>query len=148
MTIESIELFHKRARPNPADKDFNVQLGCHLEEIAEMLEQLTFHEGILTQDGKTSVLYTAFHLTAENLKAGRITATVNNRVEFLDSLADQVDTAVGVGHCAGMQTSAAVADVDSSNWSKFDDNGQPIFDVSGKITKGPNYRKPNLGAFV
>lgn len=37
MSIESIELWHKRARPEPTDKDFNVQLGCHLEEVVEML---------------------------------------------------------------------------------------------------------------
>jgi len=40
MSVDSIEMWHKRARPNPTDKDFNVQLGCHFEEIVEMLDAL------------------------------------------------------------------------------------------------------------
>lgn len=44
-TLQSIAEWHQQARPNPSDKDFNVQLGCHLEEVCEMLEALTFAAG-------------------------------------------------------------------------------------------------------
>ncbi len=65
-------------------------------------------------------------------------------LEFLDSLADQIVTSVGVGHCAGMKTAEAVTAVNRSNYSKFDKNGYPIFNDSGKIAKGPDYAPPNL----
>jgi len=71
-------------------------------------------------------------------------AEIVDRKEFLDSIADQIVTAVGVGHCAGMKTSDAVDAVSRSNWSKFNDEGFPIFNEHGKVTKGPNYKRPYL----
>lgn len=34
--------------------------------------------------------------------------------------------------------------VHNSNMSKLNDEGKPIFNKDGKVTKGPNYKKPNL----
>lgn len=147
MCIDSIEMWHRRARPDPTAKDFNVQLGCHLEEIGEMLEQLVWrnvstNEGFKFAEDSTLCMYV--NIFAKALKDGTIKASIKDGGEFLDSLADQIVTAVGVGHCAGMKTSDAVTAVNSSNWSKYDVNGKPIFDANGKIAKGPNYHKPNL----
>jgi hypothetical protein len=38
--------------------------------------------------------------------------------------------------------------VSTSNWSKFDEQGQPIFDANGKIKKGPRYVPPHLDECV
>jgi len=145
MSVDSIELWHKRARPNPTDKDFNVQLGCHFEEIAEQVRELTFvtdtHSPL---PGEKTMLHAALVMFADMLKTGETSALIKDRKEFLDSLADQIVTATGVGHCAGMKTAEACVRVNSSNWSKYDVNGQPLFDANGKITKGPNYHKPDL----
>ena len=142
MSVDSIELWHKRARPEPTDKDFNVQLGCHFEEIAEMLETLGTNS--LSMRAHLDTTYDYIHHVADLLKSGVCSAYPKNRKEFLDSLADQIVTATGVGHCAGMKTSEACVRVNSSNWSKYDVNGQPLFDANGKISKGPNYHKPDL----
>jgi hypothetical protein len=69
---------------------------------------------------------------------------IADRRELLDSLADQIVTAVGVGHCANMNVPEAVLRVNKSNWSKYDQDGQPIFKPNGKIDKGPNYVEPDL----
>jgi predicted HAD superfamily Cof-like phosphohydrolase len=151
MSIESIALWHKRARPAPADKDFNVQLGCHLEEIVEMIEALRFNHRNGTgvqMPGKNSMLYQQVKDFADGLKAGRITAEVANRKDLVDALADQIVTAVGVGHCASMNTAKAVEIVNTSNWSKFSPNGEPYFDQNGKVLKGPNYVPPALDSCV
>ena len=63
---------------------------------------------------------------------------------LLDSLADQIVTAVGVGVCAKMDMNAAVTEVNESNWSKFNYKGYPEFDENGKVKKGERYRKPDL----
>lgn len=141
--IESIDLWHRRARPEPTHEDFNVQLGCHFEEIVEMLDTLLFAVSPRDQ-AKIRKAYDGLSHMAHMLKRGDITATINNRKEFLDSIADQVVTGVGVAHCAGMDGRTAVVRVNQSNWSKFDDDGQPIFNEHGKITKGPRYEPPNL----
>ena len=147
MSIESIELWHKRARPNPTERDFNTQLGCHLEEIVEMIATLRFtHQSGsgIEMPGKNSMLYQQINDFAEGLKSGRITAQIANRKELLDALADQIVTSVGVGHTANMKITRAVDIVNTSNWSKFSPEGQPYFDQNAKILKGPNYVPPAL----
>ena len=144
MSIETIQLWHERARPNPTDKDFNVQLGCHFEEIVEMLECLHFeHPKFGTSCGGDFTVFRLLHEMADELKTNRIKATVVDRNGFLDSICDQVVTGVGVGHCARMKTAEAIDRVNASNWSKFVD-GQPVFNEQGKIAKGPDYAPPNL----
>ena len=137
MSIDSIELWHRRARPEPTPENFNVQLGCHVEEFIEMLDAVKFN-------GTWTNLRYELVLLADRLKANMESAEIVDRKEFLDSLADQIVTAVGVGHCAGMKTSDAVDAVSRSNWSKFNDEGFPIFNESGKIMKGANYKRPYL----
>jgi predicted HAD superfamily Cof-like phosphohydrolase len=144
MSIESINLWHSRARPTPDAAQFNVQLGCHLEEIVEMLEALHFtHHKFGTSAGGDMTLLTLLSEMADEMKAGRLVATVVDRKEFLDAIADQVVTGVGAAYCAGMDAPEAVRRVDSSNWSKFVD-GQPVFDENGKIAKGPYYKPVDL----
>ena len=137
--IDNINLWHKRARPAPTEKDFNVQLGCHIEEFVEMLDALT----ISGFPGFFKAIDTIEEI-AEKLKDGSLTVSSVDRGELLDSLADQIVTAVGVGHCAKMDMNAAVQEVNDSNWSKFNYKGFPEFDENGKIKKGERYRKPNL----
>ena len=140
--IDVIELWHQRARQFPTEQDFNVQLGCHLEEIVEMFETLDFET-----DGVTFELLglvEALNEFATALKTGEVKARIVNRKEFLDSLADQIVTAVGAGHCANMKITEAVRRVNASNWSKFDVDGQPIRNEHGKIAKGPSYTPPDL----
>lgn len=143
MSVDQIELWHRRARPKPTEEDFNVQLGCHFEEIVEMLDTLDFTnaDGIEYEVRTTRV---ALNALARMLKNGELLAHITDRKEFLDSVADQVVTAVGAGYCAGMKTAEAVAAVNRSNYSKFDKNGYPIFNENGKIAKGPDYAPPNL----
>ena len=140
--MKSIELWHKRARPEPDDKAFNVQLGCHLEEIVEMLTSLG-------SKGKGEFLLWKvtydLNTLASELKKGEVTIELRDRQEFLDSLADQVVTAIGAGHCAKMQVVEAIEEVNKSNWSKFDqETGLPIFNEHGKIMKGAAYKAPDL----
>ena len=70
-----------------------------------------------------------------------------DRQELLDSLADQIVTAVGVARMFELDIVGALKEVNASNYSKFVD-GKPLFDENGKIKKGPNYFKPDLSKFV
>ena len=142
MSTDQIELWHRRARPKPTEADFNVQLGCHLEEVVEMFDafQLDNEDDERFRLG----LRLALHNMAYALKQNTVVAQITDRKEFLDSLADQVVTSVGVGYCAGMKTASAITAVNRSNYSKFDKNGYPIFNEHGKIAKGPDYAPPDL----
>ena len=139
MTTEAIELWHRRARPEPTATDFNVQLGCHFEEIEEMMRSIVTDDEEVWQEVRLQI-----YVLSKLLKLNELKARVDDHKEFLDSIADQVVTGIGAAYCAGMKGAAACDRVNTSNWSKFDENGQPIRDANGKITKGPNYQPPVL----
>jgi hypothetical protein len=133
--IDQIKLWISKAVPAPTEKNMSVQLGCHFEEVAEMLEAL----GLNAQAD-------LLHDTATAFKENRQEYTVN-RQELLDALADQVVTGTGVAHMFKLDLLGACAEVNASNWSKFV-NGEPVFDANGKVAKGPGYFKPDLTKFV
>lgn len=139
--IDNINLWHKRARPEPTERDLDVQIGCHIEEFVEMLDALEMDWDTNTDLDLAADILEEF---SKHLKKGVKTLSSMNREALLDSLADQIVTAVGVGHCAKMNVNAAVQEVNDSNWSKFNYKGFPEFDENGKVKKGERYRKPNL----
>jgi hypothetical protein len=139
MSIETIELWHRRARPKPTDEDFSVQLGCHFEEIEEMMSAIVTDDDDIWETMRSEIF-----IVATMLKEGRLKAKVADRKELLDSVADQVVTGIGVGHCAGLKTAEGIVAVNRSNFSKFDETGSPIFNENGKVVKGPHYEPPNL----
>jgi hypothetical protein len=137
-TINSIFNWFGDAVPSPTEQNVAVQLGVHFEEVAEMLTSLGFGHEALVLDS-----------LAESLKGPNPPALDNvDRKELLDSLCDQIVTAVGVAHMHDMDIVGALMEVNRSNYSKFDSDGNPIFNENGKIKKGPYYIKPNLAPFV
>jgi hypothetical protein len=108
-----------------------------VEEFVEMLACVKFNGGWNNMRYELTLL-------ADRLKSGQETAAIHDRKEMLDALADQIVTSVGVGHCANMKMTDAVDAVNRSNWSKYNENGEPVFNEHGKIAKGPNYKPPML----
>ena len=136
-----ITRWFKEAVPTPMAKNFNVQLGVHVEEFGEMLDALACDSDSFEQ------LKLLVKLVALELKVGISQATVINPQELLDALCDQVVTATGVAHMQGFMFDLALVEVNDSNWSKFVD-GKAVFDGNGKIAKGPNYFRPKLGKYI
>ena len=69
-------------------------------------------------------------------------------VEIADALTDILYVTYGAGHAFGINLDICFAEVQNSNMSKLDENGEPIYNESGKVMKGPNYFKPDLSKFV
>ena len=73
----------------------------------------------------------------------------SNNLAFLDSIADQLVTATGCATVHGMDPVGALNEVNRSNFSKFDEQGEPIYHPeTHKLMKGPNYSEPNLAPFI
>jgi predicted HAD superfamily Cof-like phosphohydrolase len=68
--------------------------------------------------------------------------------EVADALTDILYVTYGAGHAFGIDLDKCFEEVQSSNMSKLDTNGKPIYNKSGKVMKGPNYFKPDLSKFV
>ena len=140
--IASLLLWHNRARPDIPYKAFSVQLGCHLEEMSELLAEI----GVDSEVTERDLVQAADSLrdAANALKCGATVVNINDRHNFLKELCDGVVTAAGVAYTGDYALLSALEEVNRSNWSKFDENGQPVLDKHGKIKKGERYSPANL----
>ena len=68
--------------------------------------------------------------------------------EVADALTDILYVTYGAGHAFGINLDKCFQEVQKSNMSKLGLDGKPIYNDKGKVMKGPNYFKPNLGKFV
>ena len=68
--------------------------------------------------------------------------------EVADALTDILYVTYGAGHAFGIDLDKCFEEVQSSNMSKLDANGRPIYNENGKVMKGPNYFKPALSKFI
>ena len=72
----------------------------------------------------------------------------NDLLEVADALTDILYVTYGAGHAFGINLDKCFDEVQNSNMSKLNTNGEPIYNESGKVMKGPNYFKPDLTKFV
>ena len=89
-----------------------------------------------------------FNLIKEELEELRIAMDTKNLVEVADALTDILYVTYGAGHAYGIDLDKCFDEVQQSNMSKLDDHGNPIYNDSGKVMKGPKYFKPNLSKFI
>ena len=141
-TLSYITEWFKKAKPEPTVQNIIQQTAYHFEEVAEMCEALGNQK---TADALIEYKEKLLSLTAAECE---LLWKRTDKVGLLDALCDQVVTATGVAQYAGMDFDGALTEVSDSNWSKFDDKGNPIINADGKILKGPDYFKPELTQFV
>lgn len=142
VSVASISHWFKKAKPEPIIQNIIQQTAYHFEEVAEMCEAL---ENQKTADALLEYKEKLLSLTAAECELLWKRA---DKVALLDALCDQVVTVAGVAQYAGMDFDKALSEVNKSNWSKFDKDGNPIIDNNGKILKGSDYFKPELKQFV
>jgi predicted HAD superfamily Cof-like phosphohydrolase len=140
--IHSIKEWFKAAKPNPSIADACVQIGCHYEEVSEM--SATLYDDVRYALEATASTYKT---NQSNYIGVLEELSADARVELLDALCDQIVTAVGVAYMMGMDIEGALAEVNRSNWSKFE-GGVPVFNEQGKIAKGVEYTPPELSDYI
>ena len=72
----------------------------------------------------------------------------NDLLEVADALTDILYVTYGAGHAFGIDLDKCFDEVQNSNMSKLGEKGEPIYNESGKVMKGPNYFKPDLSKFA
>jgi predicted HAD superfamily Cof-like phosphohydrolase len=138
----------QRAVPNPTEKNLNTQLGVHFEEVAEMVLELgpaSAETARLLDECHNALSKLAKHLKTNG---NAVVIPTDCRHNFLDAICDQIVTGVGSAYMVGMSAPTALKEVNRGNFSKFDGDGNPIFDENMKVTKGPNYIKPDLTPYT
>tara|TARA_B100000780_G_scaffold276518_1_gene245258 strand:+ start:11 stop:379 length:369 start_codon:yes stop_codon:yes gene_type:complete len=89
-----------------------------------------------------------YDLIKEELEELKIAIENNDLLEVADALTDILYVTYGAGHAFGIELDKCFDEVQSSNMSKLDENGKPIYNDDGKVMKGPKYFKPNLLKFL
>jgi predicted HAD superfamily Cof-like phosphohydrolase len=146
--LTRVAQWHKDAKPITKDDDLRIALAVHIEEFLEMLNEIEFVPD--DSDPLTNPAAAAeYNLTLlmQRLKERKTSPVVLSfrRKPLLDSLADQIVTATGVGVVMGMDVVAAVDRVATSNDTKrCPETGAFTFNEQGKITKPSHYVPPDL----
>ena len=91
-----------------------------------------------------------FNLMKEENEEYLEAAQNNDLVEVADALGDMLYILCGTIIEHGMQDKIEEVfnEIQRSNMSKLDANGQPIYREDGKVLKGPNYFKPNIAQIL
>ena len=89
-----------------------------------------------------------FELIKEELEELNQAIKDKDLKEVADALTDILYVTYGAGHAFGINLDECFEEVQNSNMSKLGSDGKPIYNDKGKVMKGPNYFKPDLGKFV
>lgn len=143
MKIKDIKNWFEVAIPEPTIEQACIQIGCHYEECGEMARTLADDQAAHELE-RIASLYKQenYHYLSAIYDIDE-----EGKACLLDDLCDQIVTAIGVAHMLGMDIEGALKEINDSNHSKFE-HGKAVFDENGKITKGVNYKRPNLETFV
>ena len=113
-----------------------------------------FHEafGLGVKENPTADLGEAknrlrFELMKEENEEYLEAANNNDLVEVADALGDMLYILCGTILEHGMQhkIEEVFSEIQHSNMSKLGENGKPIYREDGKVLKGPDYFKPDIG---
>jgi hypothetical protein len=131
----------------PSPENLSIQIGCDLEETAELLSCLR-----VSKEGWGRLLERLrvdLDSLGKELKSGSLTAHFPNhlRVDVLDALCDREVTGNGIAYLAGFDKPAADLAVLASNDAKLVD-GKPVILQGGKIGKPAGWKAPELRGFV
>ena len=110
----------------------------------------TFGQEVKTKPSFSSDKINQLRLDLIKEEIEELTEAMNNNdlLEVADALTDILYVTYGAGHAFGIDLDKCFDEVQNSNMSKLDENGNPIYNDSGKVMKGPNYFKPDLSKFV
>ncbi len=91
-----------------------------------------------------------FNLMKEENEEYLEAAEKGDIVEIADALGDMLYILCGTINAHGLQEHMAPVfeEIQRSNMSKLDENGQPIYREDGKVMKSDRYFKPNLHAIL
>ena len=89
-----------------------------------------------------------YDLIREELSELKVAMENKDIKEVADALTDILYVTYGAGHAFGIDLDKCLQEVQNSNMSKLGSDGKPIYNEKGKVMKGPNYFKPDLGKYV
>ena len=116
-----------------------------VKKFMELFGQEIKEKASFPDDKITSLRY---ELIKEELSELKEAIDNKDIKEVADALTDILYVTYGAGHAFGIDLDKCFEEVQNSNMSKLGSDGKPIYNDKGKVMKGPNYFKPDLGKFI
>ncbi len=120
----------------------------NFEKVKQFME--TFGQEVKTKasfsEEKTNQL--RLDLISEEVEELKNAMESKDLLEVADALTDILYVTYGAGHAFGINLDKCFDEVQNSNMSKLGPDGNPIYNESGKVMKGPDYFKPDLSKFL
>ena len=118
------------------------------EKVKEFMT--TFNQEVkpVPKIAKLSTIALRLALIEEELGELREALINNDVVETADALADILYVVYGAAAAFGIDIDEVFEEVHSSNMSKLDNDGLPIYDEMGKVMKGNTYFHPNIAQLM
>ena len=110
----------------------------------------TFGQEVRKKPGFPDDKITSLRYDLITEEIGELKVAMENKdiKEVADALTDILYVTYGAGHAFGIDLDKCFQEVQDSNMSKLGSDGKPIYNEKGKVMKGPNYFKPDLGKYV
>ena len=120
----------------------------NFEKVKKFME--TFGQEIKEKTEFPNEKITSLRLDLIKEELDELKEAIDNKdiKEVADALTDILYVTYGAGHAFGINLDKCFEEVQSSNMSKLGSDGKPIYNDKGKVMKGPDYFKPDLGKFV
>lgn len=128
----------------PANLPYSTE-GITLKEAILMVDQ--FHQQFNLKMGTDKeVGMLNYDLMSEELREYRDAVKAGDPIAKLDAVTDMLYILLGIIRKEEFQNiiEIAFAEVHSSNLSKADKDGKPMYRHDGKLLKGPNFKEPRL----
>ena len=103
-----------------------------------------------TTDISKNLLSLRYRLMSEENEEYLEAAENGDLIEVADALGDMLYILCGTIITHGMQhkIEEVFDEIQRSNMSKLDNDGNPIYREDGKVMKGPNYFKPDINSIL
>ena len=120
----------------------------NFEKVGQFMK--TFGQEVKNKPGLSSEKINNLRISLINEELEELKEAIKNQdlKEVIDALTDILYVTYGAGHSFGVNLDDCFEEVQSSNMSKLDENGKPIYNEAGKVMKGPKYFKPDLSKFI
>jgi predicted HAD superfamily Cof-like phosphohydrolase len=122
----------------------------YLDKVREFYK--SFKQDEFIKDSKVNVKRSAlrYELMKEENEEYLDANIHRDEVEIADALGDMLYILCGtiIEHGMEDKIEEVFNEIHRSNMSKLGEDGNPIYREDGKITKGPNYFKPNISLIL
>ena len=120
----------------------------NFEKVRKFMK--TFGQEVKEKPGFPDDKITSLRYDLITEEIGELKEAMENKdiKEVADALTDILYVTYGAGHAFGIDLDKCFKEVQDSNMSKLGSDGKPIYNEKGKVMKGPNYFKPDLGKYV